>query len=67
MSYIEKAVIVVFIARDTVGREIAVINPHIGGVLQLDQVLRRWRVMHIQIAQNDVRLLLDTESTVGET
>lgn len=67
MCNIEKPVVVVFITGQAISREVTVVDPDIGRVLQLDQVLRFRRVMEIQVSKDDIRLFLDTETTVGET
>lgn len=66
MRNIEQPVIVILVARDPVGGEVAVIDPDVGRVLDLDQVFALGRVVEVEVAQDHVGLLLDAEPPVGQ-
>lgn len=66
MRNIQQPVVVILFARDAVGGEIAVVDPDVGRVLELDQVLGLGGVVEVEVAQDDVGLLLDAETSVGQ-
>ena len=41
---------------------IAVVNPDLGGILDLDKILALWGIMEVKVLKNDVRCLLDSET-----
>lgn len=67
MSDVQKTIIVVLVAGDTLTRQVTVINPDFGGVLDLDEILALGWVVHLEIAEDDVGLFFDAKATSSET
>ena len=51
---IQKAVEMVFVAGNALGRHVAVVDPDLGGLLEADDVLALWRVMELQIPNDNI-------------
>jgi hypothetical protein len=62
MSDIQQPVIGVLVSSDTVGREVVVVNPDIGRVLKLYQVLLAWGVVQVQVPEDHIVRPLDPKS-----
>ncbi|KAK5634864.1 hypothetical protein RRF57_010577 [Xylaria bambusicola] len=45
---------------------IAVVNPDLGGILNLNEVFALGRVMEVKVLENDIRCPLDSETTIRQ-
>ena len=67
MSDIQQPIVSILAPSNTIRREVVVINPDIGRVLKLYQVLLAWGVVQIQIPQDHVVRPLDPDTSIGQT
>lgn len=64
---VAETVVVVLVAGDALGREVAVVDPDVGGALNVNQILALGRVAHLEIAEDDVGHVLHAETATDET
>lgn len=64
---IEKSIVLVLVASNTDTGEVIVINPDLGGLVDINQVLALRCAVELEIADNDVVGLADLESTIRQT
>ena len=67
MRDIQKTIIVILIACETLRREVTVVNPHFSRPGKRDEVLAlRW-IMKLQVADDNVAGVLDAEATISQS
>lgn len=66
MSDIQQPVVGILAASDAIRREVVVVNPDIGRVLKLDQVLLTWGEVQVQVPQDHVVRPLDSDTSIGQ-
>lgn len=64
---VQQTIVGVLVASETDSGEVAVVDPDVGRDLQLDQILALGSNRELQVLQDNIGLLLDSEPTVGET
>lgn len=64
---IEETVVEVLVTGDALGGEVTVVDPDIGGALNVDEVLALRGVVHLEVADDDVLDCLEAEATTSET
>lgn len=66
MSDIQQPVVGILAASDTVRREVVVVDPDIGRVLKLYQILLAWGVVQVQVPENHIVRPLDPDTSIGQ-
>lgn len=64
---VAETVVEVLVTGDALGREVAVVDPDVGGALNVDQILTLGRVAHLEVTEDDVGHVLHAETTADET
>lgn len=66
MLNVQQTIIVILVSDQTVCRKVTVVDPDIRGVLDLDQIILRRGIVHVQVPYDHIARLLDTESSAGQ-
>lgn len=64
---IKKAVVKVLVSGDALGGEVTVVDPDVGGALNVDQILALRGVTHLEVADDDILDCLEAEAATSET
>lgn len=59
MGDVQQPIVGIFVTSDAVRREVVVVNPDIGGVLKLYQVLLAWGIVQVQVPEDHIIRSLD--------
>ena len=63
---VEETVIIVFVANNAVVGELVMIDPDLCRLFDVNQVGTLWRSAHLQVADNDIADLDESESSTDE-
>ena len=66
MGNVQQPIVGILVASDTIRREVVVVNPDIGRVLKLYQVLLAGGDVQVQVPQDHVVRFLDTNTSIGQ-
>lgn len=66
MGDIQETIVEVLVASEAVGRQIQVINPDLGGLVESNQIVTLGGVVQLQVSENDVGSLLNSKATTGQ-
>ena len=64
---IGKSIVAILVSDNTLVGQVAVVDPDVGGALNLNEILSFGRVGHQQVSDDDILCLLDSETSVGHT
>lgn len=64
---IEKTIIGVLVANNTDGREVVMVDPNFGGLVNVNEIFALGCAVELQVSNDDVRDLADLETTIGKT
>lgn len=66
MSDVQQPIVGILVTSDTIRREVIVVDPDVGRVLKLYQILLAWGVVQVQVPENHIVRPLDPDTSIGQ-